>query len=341
MSTLTCPRCFGAIPAEPAVRYCPRCGLPDALRVAGDHQPIDIRNGDNVYRVTDRLAIGSFATLYHCELPYFVGASKHGVIKVARDARANLNLNNEASILKSLSASEGFLEWQAFLPRLIDSFSFSASPGEPVRQVNVFAYESQIKSPDDLRTLQDILTARPGGLDAKDVVWIWRRLLSVLSFSHACGFFHAAVLPEHVLIEPNARKLVLIDWCFAANEAGYSVGAKGRFPSCASTATTRRWFERDGVCRLISPQLDLSLGARCMVFLLGGDPVSSEYPSSVNAAIRRYFDDCIDLPNQSPITAGQLLAEFDQSIELSGGLDLRSANSREDSNNPRLEDEND
>jgi hypothetical protein len=307
MSTLICPRCFSVIPHDPELKFCPRCGLPNAELAGSDTRPIELRHNNRTYRVTDRLAIGSFATLYLCDLPVNSGTAV-GVVKIARDARSNAALQNEARILRELFTAADIALSQPFLPRLVDSFPYSAASAEAARQANVLAYHAEIDLPDDLYSLHEVRAAYPAGLDARDVAWIWRRLLSVLSFCHANALFHSAVLPEHVLIEPKAHKLVLIDWCFATS-------TKSRATLSASTAALRHWFERDGVARPSSPALDISLAARSMVFLLAGDPILREYPSGVDVAVRRHFDRCIDLPNQSPVSARQLLAEFDKLIE--------------------------
>jgi len=71
------------------------------VKASSDTRPIELQHGDRTYRVTNRLAIGSFATLYRCNLPAGLGADV-GVLKIVRDAQSNAALRNEARILRAL-----------------------------------------------------------------------------------------------------------------------------------------------------------------------------------------------------------------------------------------------
>lgn len=306
MAMVTCPRCFNEIEANAETKFCPRCGLPNVIKAAGDHEPVVLTVEGRSYRVLDRLAVGSLASLYRCSVSNDAGRPL-GVFKISRDARSNSAIANEATILKRLGAATNAQSFLPFLPEIIDSFTQGGSDREPPRQANVLAYHPEIKSPDDLYTLEEVRAAYPGGLDPKDVAWIWRRLLTIISFCHNQGVAHAAVLPCHVLIEPVDHKLVLIDWCFASTRSEW-----GTVPSAASGALSR-WFARDGVLRPVAPTLDIVLAARCMIYLLKGD--ASDMPSNIDPAIRRHFDRCVDVPNESRTTAAELLEHFDRLIE--------------------------
>jgi serine/threonine protein kinase len=309
MPTLICPRCFAEIPVTPALSFCPRCGLNDVVKAASDTDPIEIKSNGKTYRVLDRLTVGSLTSVYRCSISSN-RTGQTGIFKIARDARSNHSLVSEARILRQLaSAAEmaAFTRFMPFLPRVVDSVTRGGSATESPRQANVLSYHHEINSPDELYTLEEVRAAYSGGLDARDVAWIWRRLLNVLSFAHGNGITHCAVLPEHVLIEPKDHKLVLIDWCFARSREAWSAA-----PDNAGIGAFRKWYERDYVARPASPALDISMAARCMVYLLDG---TAETASSADPAIRRHFDRCIDLPGDPHPAAIELLAQFDQLIE--------------------------
>ena len=95
--------------------------------------------------------------------------------------------------------------------------------------------------------------AYPDGLDARDAAWIWRRLLVALGLAHRAGVVHGAVLPRHVLIEPDAHGVVLVDWCFsapptAAPSRRWSPGHEDWYPPevTAQAALRPRHRPRDG-----------------------------------------------------------------------------------------------
>ena len=76
-------------------------------------------------------------------------------------------------------------------------------------------YHQGISGPDELYSLEEVRAAYPAGIDARDMAWMWRRLLTVLGFVHEQRLVHGCVTPDHVLIEPREHKLVLIGWCGA------------------------------------------------------------------------------------------------------------------------------
>jgi hypothetical protein len=178
----------------------------------------------------------------------------------------------------------------------------------------VLLAHEQIRSPDELYTLAEVRAAYPAGLDGRDVAWIWRRLLYVLGFVRAQGVSHGAVLPPHVLIEPAGHKLVLINWCFAS-DAGAKPTASARLPA-SFAGPYLAWYRREGAARrLPTPALDVALAARCMIELLGGDPLESTCPPRVEPALSRYFQRCLGVGTG----AWTLLDEFDRLIEILWG----------------------
>jgi hypothetical protein len=192
----------------------------------------------------------------------------------------------------------------------------------PPRQANVLRMHDDIGSPaDELYTLVEVRRQFPNGLPPEHIAWIWRRLLTVLGFAHANKIVHAAVLPEHVLIEPREHKLVLIDWCCAidlSSSSSSSSPATRRLPII--TGGHRGWYGLDANEKP-GPWLDIALAARCMTDLVGGDANYKRFPPLLDAALQRYFQRCLDVSdasnasNASNADAWKLLADFDKLIE--------------------------
>jgi serine/threonine protein kinase len=65
-------------------------------------------------------------------------------------------------------------------------------------------------------TLVDAQRAYPAGIDARTAVWVWRRVLDLLSWIHDHGVVHSSVRPEHVLLHPRDHGAVLVGWSHAA-----------------------------------------------------------------------------------------------------------------------------
>jgi hypothetical protein len=316
--TYTCPRCLYEAPLRPGVRFCPHCGLDGAKDAALDTAPLEVRGGGRTFRVLDRIGVGSVCTVYRCRFADG-GRDVEGVFKIARDARANPLVTNEAEVLAALTRWAGADQFAPFLPRVEASFQMGDRPAAAARLVNVLRMHDAIRSADEMYTLNEVRAHYPAGLDGRDVAWVWRRLLRVLGFVHRCAVTHAAVLPEHVLLEPREHKLVLIDWC-AAVRRGIDVrwdGAPTDRPPKLVPAQYLPWYRRQGALRFPpTPALDVAMGARCMIQLLGGDPVTAELPPTVDPALRRYFGRCLDpaAADESSL-AWKLLEDFDKLIE--------------------------
>jgi hypothetical protein len=287
-----------------AVKFCPRCGLADAAELAADTAPMDVAAAGRNYRVEDRLAIGSVCNLYRCRFRKASGEVE-GILKIARDARANELVANEAQALSVLHEPEASGKFKPFLPEVEHSFTLESSGSAAPRRANVLRMHPEIRSPDELYTLAEVRQVYPRGLDPRDVAWMWRRLLSVLGYIHSVGVVHGAVLPMHVLIEPREHKLVLIDWCCANHPraAARPVGIMGGFQD---------WYKRHGAARRApTASLDIAFAARCMVHLAGGDPLVLKFPETVEAGFGRHLARCVDGAKD----AWKLLEDFDKLIE--------------------------
>jgi serine/threonine protein kinase len=96
----------------------------------------------------------------------------------------------------------------------------------------------------------------PHGMDPRHGVWIWRRMLDVLHFTHARGWAHGSVSPEHALVHPQDHGVRLIGWAEARNHA----------PPQAQAA-------------------DLMRSARVVRVLLGGPGGGDSLPAQVPAGL--------------------------------------------------------
>jgi hypothetical protein len=124
-------------------------------------------------------------------------------------------------------------------------------------------------------TFEEVMRVYPNGIPARASIWVWRRILEVLSFIHASGMVHGAVLPPHLLVQENEHGVRLV---------GY--GAAGSIGDKAQKAPSGYEAYQLNATRL-TPQLDLVMSARCMAALLGGDPATGDLPESVPSRLER------------------------------------------------------
>ncbi len=216
------------------------------------------------------------------------------LIKIGRDPRDNGLLRNEAETLRRLARAEHAHDFVLFFPRLIEAFDIQT--GGVAFAANV------LSSPPGLYSLREVLELR-GPLDARDMTWIYRRLLKVLAFTHDAGVVHGAVLAEHILIHPD-HGLTLVDWCYAV-ETGAPLRA---IPTPSRDLYPDFVFAR----RAARPGLDLFMAAQCMVALLGGDPTTGVMPETVHPRLRTFFSSWWHFGVDQVQDASALLEEFTQ-----------------------------
>ncbi len=273
-------------------------------RAAGTGEQVTVHARRRTYVVGGQLSRGDICSFYSCH--YQEGGDQtQGIFKVARDPSNNGLVKNEAGILKVLHEGSEHERFQPYVPELVDSFGYRDGGSSVIRQVNVLSWLEGFYS------LKEVMTHYPNGVDPRDMAWMWRRLLVALGFAHVNGVVHGAVLPTHVLIHPEKHGLVLVDWSYAVHNPETS----GERVRVASNEYEQYYPSEVKAEEVPTSTLDIYMGARCMVYLLGGDPATGNLPTTVPKAIRAFFKGCTLLgPIQRPSDAWGLKKEFDELI---------------------------
>jgi serine/threonine protein kinase len=241
------------------------------------------------YTVGDLFAEGEIANLYTCTVTDGRDTLS-GLVKVARESQDNDLIANEASALRRLLAPVDNTPIPAYIPRLLETFVYRDAAGE-ARQVNAFPLVTTGSSTGmalqagDFFTLEEVREQFPAGLDPKHMAWIWRRLLIALGHAHDREVIHGAVLPTHVLIHPADHGLLLVDWSASVQQPRLT-GA--RIPTISEAYAA--WYPPSVPAGLPpTPSVDIEMALRCMVELLGGDPLTGALPAAVPAPIQAYL----------------------------------------------------
>ncbi|MBL6276926.1 serine/threonine protein kinase [Micromonospora fiedleri] len=238
----------------------------------------------NGYRCGRPAHCGDLADLYD------VGDDR--LLKLPRAANDNDLMLQEERALRRL-AEHGDPRWLPYVPRLVDSFAHRDAATGAERRINVIATAPRLHS------LIEVRRAYPDGLDARDVAWMWRRLLVALGLAHRAGLVHGAVLPPHVLIEPDAHGVVLVDWCFSTDTGGVVP---------ALVPDYQDWYPPEVTDRHpAGPGTDIAMAVRCMAWLMG---------RHAPAELRAFVKGC-QQPHLTarPHDAWQLLGELDEVLE--------------------------
>lgn len=195
------------------------------------------------------------------------------IVKLLRDRQDMSLLDNEWEVLQFLQESNapGADTFTTLLPQPVMHGDISSGSYSGTR-ASIFRWASGF-----LHTFEEVKQAYPQGIPARASIWVWRRILEVLSFIHASGSVHGAVLPCHLLIQENEHGVRLVGYS-AAGRAGrelrtLSKGSEAFYPRSTQAGSP------------LIPQLDLIMSARCMLALLGGDVLTGSLPASVPARL--------------------------------------------------------
>jgi hypothetical protein len=253
--------------------------------------PVTIVSPKRTYTLLRPLAVGDVADVHLAS-----AAESHYILKVSRIPGGDLLLGNERHSLARLLTRAGDTTYRKYLPTLAESFPVK---DRAPQRVNVFLYEPRFY------TLEEIHDRHPI-LDGRHLAWVFKRLLTVLGFSHAQGIVHGAVLPCHALVHAGNHGLQLVGW-------GQSVEAGRRI----TTIPTRYqdWYPPEVLKKQpASPATDVFLAARCLIYLAGGDPVADRMPDTVPAPVQRFVKSCLLEGTRMRPAAWQLLEEFDEQL---------------------------
>ncbi|WUR60174.1 serine/threonine protein kinase [Micromonospora chokoriensis] len=236
------------------------------------------------YRLGALAHSGDLADLYD--------VSDDRLLKLPRRPTDNDLMTREAHALRTI-AERGDPRYLPYVPRLVDEFRHRDAATGAERRINVLA------TAPGLHDLDEVRRAYPDGLDARDVAWMWRRLLVALGMAHRAGVVHGAVVPRHVLIEPDAHGVVLVDWCFSA-PVGSTIPAL--------VPGHEDWYPPEvAQKRQCGPGTDIWMATRCMTWLLNRH-APSELLTFAQGCRQR-------LLGARPDDAWRLLRELDQVLD--------------------------
>jgi hypothetical protein len=112
-----------------------------------------------------------------------------------------------------------------------------------------------------VHTFETVRAAHPNGVPPVASIWIWRRILEVLTVMRQAGLAHGAILPNHLLIENGEHGVRLVGFsCADAVDAPLRVivsELESFYP--ASMLSSRR----------LTSAADVAMSARCVAYLLG------------------------------------------------------------------------
>lgn len=232
------------------------------------HQiPSWISIGENHWALDTCIAQGDISDVYTGQRARW--PTELVTVKLLRDQKDKTLFDNEWEVLQVLHRSEapGADTFTSLIPQPVMHGTIS-SGSYMGRRVNIFRWISGFH-----HTFEEVIQAYPQGIPPRASIWIWRRILEVLSFLHNSGVVHGAVLPTHLLVQENEHGVMLV---------GYgSAGQIGEKPRTTSHRFESFYPQPIRSISTLTPQLDLVMSARCITALLGGNPEIASLPAIV------------------------------------------------------------
>lgn len=159
------------------------------------------------YSVRRKPSVGDVADIY---------TSANHVLKIARSVDDNDLIRAERKTLTVLNKTVT-MPVRAGFPTLVRDFQLGK------REVNVLE-----KLPKGFVSVESV--RRHTALDLRALIWIFKRILSMLGWVHHCGFVHGGVLPQHVWVYPDndgtktnphpyKHTVRLLGWCSSVEYA--------------------------------------------------------------------------------------------------------------------------
>ena len=248
------------------VLQCSYCGAQNAPGEEGEPVPSSIPDdgrlrlavGGRTYLVLGTLAQGDSSIVYRGRWVRRLG--EQVVLKVLRSPSDEDLFRREWAFLERLqgSSAKGTEHFVSLLPEPISMGQ--AEVGDRDRMTSVFRWRSGF-----YLTLERVMDAHRDGVEPGSAVWIFKRLLELLSWVHRTGVAHCAVLPPHVLVHPLDHGAMLVGWTAAA-----ALDRDSRGEIVAFSRRWRDWYpEKARNARRGSPSVDIAMAARCCLRAAG------------------------------------------------------------------------
>lgn len=322
---IMCPQCNAPLTPHRFARsvVCPYCGTTvqldeSSLSASMFHEAFSVWNSPATYQIPSWISIGDrhwalekfvargdFSDVYTARLARW--PTELAILKLLRDRQDIGRFEKEWNSIQALqkSAAPGAETFTRLLPQPIIHGDITAG-SFPGRRVSIFRWISGFH-----HNLDEVIKAYPGGIPPRASIWIWRRILEVLSFIHASGMAHGAVLPANLMVQENEHGVRLVGYSFSGRlKEKLQVVPGGYAPFYPKPASS--WST-------LTAQLDLTMSARCIAAILGGNPETASLPKMVPAQLagivrRIALSEPVGVANEDAWTIREELGEIAREV---------------------------
>lgn len=223
---------------------------------SGDYGDKTVKPVEFEHSITSKLKTYNIVSVFDTANLCNVYATDDGeILKVARTHKDNDLLKREVEVFKKFADIETDII-QRTTPKLIESFEVRSLKKEKIR-VNVTEnYESYVP-------LSLIKSAYPDGLHGRHIVWIWKRILMTLGFSHAEKVIHGCLNLDNIIVDPKDHSIAIVDWCYSVDSGENLVLIDNKYKGYYS----KEVFDK----KPVDNDLDIYMAAKCIEDLIGPD----------------------------------------------------------------------
>lgn len=160
-------------------------------------------------------------------------------------------------------------------------------------------------------TVEDVLTAYPGGIDVRDAAWMINRILLALTVPHQSGYVHGAVVPNNFWLDLPTHNGILHGWGFSVKEKTKMTAVSKKY---------RNYYPQEVFDKMdVTKTLDLYMLAKMFIHLTGGDVASDKFSPTVPKQIAGLFRACLLGPNHRTSDVFELHKDFADALQIQYG----------------------
>ncbi len=184
-------------------------------------------------------------------------------------------------------------------PKVLDSIVITDKGAK--KRINV------LRKIENYVSLQDVLDAYPNGIDIRDAVWMYNRLLAALIVTSQARLIHGAIIPSNFLINPETHDGILIDWCFSVNSGNKELNIIDEYSDYYP-------FEVKNKVPLL-PNMDLYMASKVLLKLIGGDIKLNTFPHSIPVEVEGFIRSCFLSQKQRPDDIHKYYTDFNDMLK--------------------------
>jgi len=258
-----------------------------------------VEDGRNRYEVGALVASSKKFELYLCKQ---VESGRECLFQIATEVANNGMLDRTAFILEELERKAAeleeeyakvrtdpkmFINYDLGFPELVDSFVCEEwkTNKSGLLQVNILGFRG-IERINQLAPIRNIVVKDHRRIDLRTSAWIMGKSLKILDFAHSLGISVGRIDATNILIEADQHRVVFFDWSDA------------------------QLYPKSEIIPSEIRRREISETARAIIFILGGNLETREFPGEIDEQFKPYIEYLWQLADEKQRDAKEAYTQF-------------------------------